>query len=85
MTGKLCETDINECFSGPCVKGVCIDGEDNYSCTCDQGKKQSKHSYTFSGMSQYFFTQDSQLSGFFYHPKKIKHFISLSLSGICMT
>ena len=33
----------------------------------------------------YFFTQDSQLSGFFNRPTKIQHFISLSLSGTCMT
>ena len=28
---------INECASSPCIHGACIDGVNEFSCTCDAG------------------------------------------------
>lgn len=37
MTGLMCETDIDECQSNPCLNGAtCIDGRGNFSCQCIQ-------------------------------------------------
>jgi hypothetical protein len=36
-TGINCDTDIDECFSEPCVNGSCTDLVNDYSCTCDPG------------------------------------------------
>ncbi|CAC5405483.1 Neurogenic locus Notch protein,Fibropellin-3,Fibropellin-1 [Mytilus coruscus] len=37
-TGKLCETDINECSSFPCQHGgACLDLINNYRCHCSSG------------------------------------------------
>lgn len=34
-TGRLCETDINECESDPCLnRGICTDIVANYYCNC---------------------------------------------------
>lgn len=33
-TGELCQTNINECASNPCVNGDCIDQVGDYSCHC---------------------------------------------------
>lgn len=35
--GKLCETEINECSSGPCLYGTCKDLLADYQCSCDPG------------------------------------------------
>uniref|UniRef100_A0A3Q4B3V1 Uncharacterized protein n=1 Tax=Mola mola TaxID=94237 RepID=A0A3Q4B3V1_MOLML len=35
--GKLCETEINECSSGPCVHGACKDLLADYQCDCEPG------------------------------------------------
>ncbi|TKS78021.1 Protein crumbs -like protein 1 [Collichthys lucidus] len=35
--GKLCETEINECSSGPCVYGTCEDLLADYQCNCEPG------------------------------------------------
>ncbi|CAG2251905.1 Fibropellin-1,Neurogenic locus notch homolog protein 2,Neurogenic locus notch homolog protein 1,Fibropellin-3,Sushi, von Willebrand factor type A, EGF and pentraxin domain-containing protein 1,Neurogenic locus notch homolog protein 3,Protein eyes shut homolog,Neurogenic locus Notch protein [Mytilus edulis] len=38
FTGKLCETDIDECYSIPCYNnGTCVDGIDSWTCQCLQG------------------------------------------------
>uniref|UniRef100_A0A3B3U8B1 Protein crumbs homolog 1-like n=1 Tax=Poecilia latipinna TaxID=48699 RepID=A0A3B3U8B1_9TELE len=35
--GNLCEKEINECSSDPCVYGSCTDLMADYQCTCDPG------------------------------------------------
>ncbi|XP_042205015.1 protein crumbs-like [Homarus americanus] len=37
FTGDLCEINIDECESDPCVNGVCYDGINDYSCLCWPG------------------------------------------------
>ena len=35
FTGKLCDIDIDECASRPCVNGgTCINDKNGYSCAC---------------------------------------------------
>ena len=29
--------ELNECDSSPCVNGICVDGENGYTCNCEQG------------------------------------------------
>ncbi|NWJ07079.1 CRUM1 protein, partial [Crypturellus undulatus] len=36
-TGTHCETNIDECFSNPCVHGNCTDRIASYECSCDPG------------------------------------------------
>lgn len=35
--GVVCETEINECSSGPCVYGTCKDLTADYQCDCELG------------------------------------------------
>ncbi|XP_066270856.1 von Willebrand factor D and EGF domain-containing protein-like [Branchiostoma lanceolatum] len=35
--GDLCETEVNECQSTPCVNGTCTDLVNGYNCTCAEG------------------------------------------------
>lgn len=38
FAGQLCEENINECSSSPCLnQGTCIDGLAGYHCTCVKG------------------------------------------------
>uniref|UniRef100_A0A8C3J378 Crumbs cell polarity complex component 1 n=1 Tax=Chrysemys picta bellii TaxID=8478 RepID=A0A8C3J378_CHRPI len=36
-TGMQCETNIDECFSNPCIHGNCLDRIASYECSCDPG------------------------------------------------
>lgn len=36
-TGPSCETNINDCASNPCQRGVCIDGDNEFRCQCHAG------------------------------------------------
>ena len=35
FTGDLCDVDINDCVSNPCVNGNCTDMVAGYTCVCD--------------------------------------------------
>ncbi|XP_071132432.1 uncharacterized protein [Mytilus edulis] len=35
--GGVCDVNLPECDSNPCVNGDCVDGVNSYSCTCYQG------------------------------------------------
>ena len=44
--GDLCETDINECASGPCVSGAtCEDRTNGYECRCRPGFEGEDYFY----------------------------------------
>lgn len=36
-TGPLCQHNLNECESSPCVHGICVDQEDGFRCFCQPG------------------------------------------------
>ncbi|XP_020610480.1 signal peptide, CUB and EGF-like domain-containing protein 1 [Orbicella faveolata] len=36
-TGTHCDTNINDCTPGSCVRGKCIDGINSYRCECPKG------------------------------------------------
>lgn len=38
-TGPLCQHNLNECESSPCVHGICVDQEDGFRCFCQPGKQ----------------------------------------------
>lgn len=36
LTGNLCQVNINECESSPCLnKGTCVDGVASFTCLCE--------------------------------------------------
>lgn len=37
ITGKNCETNVDDCESNPCKHGTCEDGVDAFTCECDDG------------------------------------------------
>lgn len=37
FSGKLCETDIDDCQPRPCIHGTCKDGIANFTCQCSKG------------------------------------------------
>ncbi|XP_075227942.1 cell polarity complex component crumbs isoform X2 [Lycorma delicatula] len=37
ITGDNCQTNINECESGPCRYGLCVDDINKYTCECEDG------------------------------------------------
>ena len=41
FSGELCDVNIDECASQPCVNGAtCQDGINSYTCQCSPGKDQ---------------------------------------------
>lgn len=40
-TGPICQHNLNECESSPCVHGICVDQEDGFRCFCQPGLKSS--------------------------------------------
>lgn len=54
VTGKDCETDINECDSSPCQRGgTCRDKIDGYSCDCVQGVEGENCEYDINECDRY--------------------------------
>lgn len=45
FTGDLCDININDCLSNPCIHGKCVDGIASYRCDCNKGYfgKQCEH------------------------------------------
>ena len=44
LTGEICETNIQECDSSPCMNGgICSDQINGYSCSCLPGKEDVRH------------------------------------------
>lgn len=40
FSGEMCQIDIDECSSTPCLNGAkCIDRPNGYDCECAEGKK----------------------------------------------
>lgn len=37
FTGRLCDININDCVSNPCVNGKCVDDIATYRCECQKG------------------------------------------------
>ncbi|XP_065356020.1 myb-like protein P [Calliphora vicina] len=47
-TGIQCQTNWDECWSGPCENGgTCIDGVAYYNCTCPDGFSATKEGFLF--------------------------------------
>lgn len=45
--GALCETQVLECVSSPCVNnGTCTDGVGNFTCQCSSGYTGTVRGYT---------------------------------------
>ena len=43
FTGTDCETNIDDCFSNPCVNGVCREGINGYECECESEQVTGYH------------------------------------------
>lgn len=38
VSGSLCEAEVNECMSSPCLnEGVCLDEVNKFTCSCTGG------------------------------------------------
>lgn len=38
VSGSLCEVEVNECVSSPCLnEGVCVDEVNKFTCSCAAG------------------------------------------------
>ncbi len=37
FTGSLCEMQIDDCSTSPCLNGECSDGINSFSCSCFSG------------------------------------------------
>ncbi len=41
FSGDMCQIDIDECSSTPCLNGAkCIDRPNGYDCECAEGKRE---------------------------------------------
>ena len=38
FAGPLCQHNLNECESSPCIHGICVDQEDGFRCFCQPGE-----------------------------------------------
>ncbi|KAA0702211.1 von Willebrand factor D and EGF domain-containing protein [Triplophysa tibetana] len=39
FAGRICEMDLNECWSNPCLAGTCLDKISSFACICPKGLK----------------------------------------------
>ena len=37
FSGPLCDINIDDCSSNPCINGKCKDGVNQYDCECNKG------------------------------------------------
>lgn len=48
FSGEMCQIDIDECSSTPCLNGAkCIDLPNGYDCECAEGKQELSHVLQF--------------------------------------
>lgn len=49
FSGEMCQIDIDECSSTPCLNGAkCVDLPNGYDCECAEGKQELSHVYFYS-------------------------------------
>ncbi|KAG7303794.1 hypothetical protein JYU34_010690 [Plutella xylostella] len=51
--GARCETDVDECASGPCAHGTCVDHTGHYSCDCLPGYEGPRCSLDIDECARY--------------------------------
>lgn len=49
FSGEMCQIDVDECSSTPCLNGAkCIDLPNGYDCECAEGKQELAYVYIYS-------------------------------------
>lgn len=45
IQGALCDEDVDECLSAPCINGRCVNTANGYTCECPPGLRGEEVSY----------------------------------------